>query len=106
MSHPLDGARLKVVRAQEHLESLKDESRGYLDGHPYKIITEEIHDPQGFPSMQAILPDGSPKLTKYWKFTPEVHTLPPLRLSALIGDVVGNLRAALDYIVWQLALRY
>ena len=32
MNHPLDGARLKVVRAQKHLQTLKDEIAHYLSG--------------------------------------------------------------------------
>ena len=31
---------------------------------------------------------------------------PPLRLSTIIGDVVVNTRAALDYIICELAQRY
>jgi hypothetical protein len=31
---------------------------------------------------------------------------PPLRLSCILGDCLGSLRAALDYVAWQLAFRY
>src|SRR5690348_6278202 len=41
MNHPLDGARLKVVRAQEHLDALKAEIRMYLDEQPHQIIRSE-----------------------------------------------------------------
>jgi hypothetical protein len=41
-----------------------------------------------------------------WTVIPIVKTQPPLRLSTIIGDCVTNLRAALDYTMWQLAERY
>ena len=41
MSHPLDGARLKVVRAQEQLASFKDEVSRYLDAKPYEFPVED-----------------------------------------------------------------
>jgi hypothetical protein len=82
--HPLDGARLKVVRAQEHLDSLKAEIGMYLEEHPYEIVVDQ----------------------KSYVTTVVVTTSPPLRLSTLVGDVVTNARAALDYIVSELALQY
>lgn len=39
MAHPLDGARLKVVRAQEHLESFKEAASVYINKKPYRIDT-------------------------------------------------------------------
>jgi len=88
MNHPLDSARLKVIRAQEHLDSLKAEVGMYIKEHPYEfILNEEGH------------PDGSGGVIR-------IHIAPPLRLSTLVGDCVTNLRAALDYIVCELAIRY
>lgn len=86
MNHPLDGARLKVVRAQEHIDSLKAEVRMYLDEEPYEIAAEH---------------DG-----KSWQFVTTISVNPPLRFSTIIGDCVTNARAALDYISWELAARY
>lgn len=86
VSHPLDGARLKIIRAQEHLDSLCEEIRGYLHQHPYEIVTEKESD----------LTVGKAIIT----------ARPPLRLSAIVGDCVANARAALDYIAWELAARY
>lgn len=86
MSRPLDGARLKVVRAQEHLDALKAEIRRYADTHPYEIVPEQRE--------------------QIWQFEVRITTPPPLALSVIIGDCMANLRTALDYIVWQLALRY
>src|SRR5258708_428207 len=86
LNHPLDGARLKIVRAQEHIDSLTAEVRMYLDEKPYEVIKQH---------------DGH-----VWRFSPDVTIPPPLRLSTIIGDCLGNARAALDYIMWQLALMH
>ena len=80
-------ARLKVVRAQEHLKALKSDIRSYLDTHPYRITVQKHGEGPPYPY-------------------PIVTKEPPLRLSTLIGDCLTNARAALDYIVWQLAVRY
>jgi hypothetical protein len=37
---------------------------------------------------------------------PRLTTDPPLRLSVIVGDCVTNTRAALDYIVWELAQKH
>jgi hypothetical protein len=83
MPHPLDGAKLKIVRAEEHLDSLKCEIRMFIHENPAHLRSEE---------------DGD-----FWSLTPEFRIPPPLRLSTIIGDCVVNLRAALDYVVWEIA---
>jgi hypothetical protein len=86
MNHPLDGARLKIIRAQEHLDAFKAESRAFLDTHPYDFESEVYGD--------------------HWWLRPFLKSDPPLRLSMILGDCVTNARAALDYIVWELACKY
>jgi hypothetical protein len=81
MTHPLDGARLKVVRAQEHLDALKAELAMYVREHPYDIGAN-------FNDYSSIYPT----ITKH----------PPLRFSTIVGDCVTNARAALDYVMWEL----
>lgn len=88
MNHPLDGARLKVIRAQEHLESLKAEVAMYLKDDPYVTISQNNSD----------VGDQSQTV---WLEHP-----PPLRLSTIVGDCVTNARAVLDYIVWELVRKY
>jgi hypothetical protein len=83
MAHPLDGARLKVVWAQKHLDLFKVELGRYLDSNPHDAVPQIKGD---IATIQATL---------------RVH--PPLELSCIIGDCVCNLRAALDYISWELA---
>jgi hypothetical protein len=104
MQHPLDGARLKVIRAQEHLDALKAEIAIYLEEQPHEVRSQPARHP-----YHAGLAGSYPA---YYAASP-LHELPiivpgepPLRLSTIIGDVVTNARAALDYIVWELTQRY
>jgi hypothetical protein len=87
MSRPLDGARLKVTRAREHLDSLVSELRTYRERNRVEVI----------PKQGATYEEG---------FIVKIGIPPPLRLSAIIGDCATNARAALDYTVWELAKRY
>ncbi len=94
MAHALDGARFKVVWAQQHINSLKSEIKRYLDQHPDEIRSQPYMHPQHtwLPPAQvlkAIIPSETSQA-----------------LSGIIGDVVTNARAALDYIAWELAQRY
>jgi hypothetical protein len=82
----LDGARLKVVRAQQHLQALDEEIGRYLDRKPYDVVSDKDH-----------------KMTVFQVVTKED---PPPCLSAIIGDCVTNIRAALDYIAWELAAKH
>ena len=94
MTHPLDGARLKVVRAQEHLDCLKAEIRRYLDKQTNEVSSQphmSPHHPWLGPTQ--VLPNL-------------VINEPEPRLSAIIGDCVTNSRAAIDYVMWELAQRY
>lgn len=84
---PLDGARLKVVRAQVHLDSLKREIGAYLDAHPYDFPIES--DGNVFATKEAV-----------------IKIEPPLELGCIVGDCLGNLRSSLDYIAWQLVLKH
>jgi hypothetical protein len=82
----LDGSRLKVVRAEEHLNSFKTEIRSYLDTQPYEVVREQGNNT--------------------WTVVVRLKEKPPIRLGTIFGDCLNNLRAALDYIAWQLASRY
>jgi hypothetical protein len=84
MAHPLDGSRLKIVRAEEHLTVLDDEIARYLSTNPYEFVAKVDNE--------ICVP--------FVRLTRE----PPGRVSAIIGDCLYNLRAALDYLIWQLAL--
>lgn len=82
--HPLDAARLKVGRAEEHVRELEREVRAYMGTHPYEFVRSSQADSQVVPA--------------------HVRVVPPARLSAIIGDCLSNLRASLDLTFWTLAL--
>jgi hypothetical protein len=94
MAHPLDGARFKVVWAQKHLDSLKDAIGRYLN----KQVNEISSKPHGSPYHPWLAPTHVLP-----NFVPDEPEMP---ISGIIGDCVTNTRAALDYIMWELAERY
>ena len=81
----LDGARLKIGRAEEHVRELEREIRAYLQTHPYEFLQEA----QG----------ATPQIVPI-----QVRVPPPSHLSCIVGDVVYNSRAALELVFWALAL--
>lgn len=85
MAEPLEDARAKVDRAGEHIDELKAEVRRFGDSRPYRVT--------GDPDLN----NGEYVL----RIKPEE---PPKRISILIGDVLGNLRPALNYLVGALAV--
>lgn len=86
MSHPLDGCRLKIERANEHITQFETEVDAFLSTNPYTV--EGKADPQ------------SGDIT----FFIRVHQDQPARLGTIVGDAVHNLRSALDHLMWQLVL--
>jgi hypothetical protein len=88
MAEPLGGAKLKVVRAQEHLDALKGEITTYLQTKPYRPDINFDEEP-GRVVIRA-----------------NVSHPPPERLSLFVGDCVSNLNAALDHVAWALALKF
>jgi hypothetical protein len=75
---------VKIGRAKKHFSDLQSEILGWRRSKPYVIRTKR--DPQ---TRQLIYYVHSAKSL-------------PLEIPAIIGDVLGNLRSALDYIVYQL----
>ncbi len=85
MANPrLDGVRLKLARAEEHLDALEAEMGRYLDGDVYILVRDEKCD------------------RTVWHLW--IKEEPPARFSILLGDCIHNLRSALDHIAWQLVL--
>jgi len=83
--HPLDGALLKVIRADQHLKAFEVECGRYIQTKPYKVVSNFEGD---VISVEGVI-------------TAE----PPPSLACIVGDFVTNLRAALDYIAWELAMK-
>ena len=83
--HPLAGMRVKLERAREHLVTLNGAVSAFLERNPYELIEEHRRG-------------GRELIIKV-----RVHETPPLAWSGVIGDCVQNMRAALEYLAWELA---
>lgn len=83
----ITGARLKVKRASKHLNELERKVRAFLKRHPDRF-TRQL-DPDDF---------------NYFIYEIPPNPAPPNTFGPVLGDVVHNLRSALDHIVWNLAL--
>lgn len=90
MSLKIRGVRMKLIRAEEHLGTLRAEFASYIESKPYQIVREPDRDPPTLdpPTMVTIR-------LKQW-------TAPTARWSVIIGDIVHNLRSAIDHLAWQL----
>lgn len=88
MTIDLSGPRAKIDRADEHLDALYSELEAFFE--PYSNRELAYHARDG--AWDVIL------------VRPLLDEIPPLRLSIICGDVVHNLRSALDHLVWQLVL--
>jgi hypothetical protein len=88
MAAPFDASSLKLARAAKHLEELKVAASDYLALNPVRIVVEP------FPHMEKS--HG----TQAW--IARIDKPVPFEFSAIIGDVVHNLRAALDLLACDL----
>lgn len=85
MAHPLSGTRLKICRAEEHLNTLKTAIRMFLEANPYSLIFQ----PNPAPPQYALCAN--------------INQIPPLQWSCIVGDFAHNARSALDLLVYQLS---
>jgi hypothetical protein len=83
---PLAGVRIKIERAKRHVHELEAEIRAFHDRRPYAIIRYD--DPKTGDLVYAV----------------RIKERVPEGFSGIIGDVVHNLRAALDQLAWQLVI--
>lgn len=79
----IDGINAKIARAREHHLRLDDELHAYLDSDPLAL-------------RKQVENDGTIALFL------DVTTPPPLTLSVLVGEIVQQLRSAVDHIAWAL----
>lgn len=80
----LAGPNLKLTRAQRHIGELIALLRDFFAHDPYEVIKE--HDPETGWNLARV----------------KINAEPDPIWSAMIGDAVHNLRAALDLVYWQL----
>jgi len=84
---PLEGANFKVGRARVHIEELARDIDAYRQTKPYSLKPDPYEIKSG-DAVQITLPE----------------TIPPI-LAVIAGDVLHNLRSALDHLVCKLAIR-
>lgn len=85
MSDRLVGVRLKIERAKQHLGELDSEVAKFTATSPFRIDVNDV-DPMTGETLAKVV----------------VKREPPPILALIVGDLVHNLRTALDYAVWQL----
>jgi hypothetical protein len=85
-AHPLYSVDLKLSRVAEQLKDFDSSIRAFFDSEPYSF--EEQADPE-----EEIL----------WRVV-RVHRQADPNWSTITGEIIHNLRSALDYIVYQLVL--
>lgn len=83
MSHALDNTYLKLQRARKHLTDLKERIEDFRKPHT-DVVTLKPH-----PSLPSALVFDTARINR--------------ELSLIVGDIADNLRAALNYLVYQLA---
>jgi len=76
--NPLEGSKLKLERAKEHIRQLETEIRAFHERNPYRIVVEE--EPQSGDQIYRV----------------KIKEQPSPRWATIIGDIVHNLRSALD----------
>lgn len=85
-SHPLDGPRLKLRRANVHVESFERKAVAGFNGNAYAVVRER-HPEEG-------------------RYVFRVKVNRPIQaagLGLILGDAVHNFRSALDHLAWQLS---
>lgn len=85
MAHPLDGSFARIRRAEKHLSDLLVLVEAFERLHK-DLLYADYHEQSG-------------KVVIGMKHPPEV----PVDVSLVVSDTVHNLRAALDYLVYELA---
>lgn len=84
--NPLCDAFVKVDRAKKHLLEFEKRVGGFLGHSPYGITPHK----------------GSDKRTFIFKL--RISEEMPREFNAIVGDVIHNLRCALDHLAWQLVI--
>jgi hypothetical protein len=88
MVAPFEASKLKLERSAEHLQELERAATMYLSEKPCAIVVEPfpgLHEEMGTQSWNA-----------------RIRKPVPMKFAALVGDVIHNLRSALDLLVCDL----
>src|SRR6266852_6402711 len=90
--------QLRMERATEHANNLIREIADFLKTNPYEVVHE--FDTKPLPNE---FPPGPPVIGIH-RYRAKALREVPDRISILAGDVLKDMRSALDYVAWQLAL--
>ena len=77
-------SRVKIERAKEHIAQLEAAVEAFRETKPYTVIGE----PE--PETGKIV------------FRVKISADPPARIGAIVGDVIHNIRSALDVLICQM----
>jgi hypothetical protein len=81
--HPIDGAKMKLIRAQDHLKTIRSEIARLEREQPYRIIRE----PDRVVGGEVI------------RYEPDMAKIARVTFfQVIMADLVHNLRSALDQI--------
>jgi hypothetical protein len=83
--YPPEGVRLKLARANQHLEELRTEIAAFFESPPFRMVLYK-HEPRPNYVLIGYL----------------THWLPEM-VPLIIGDCLQNMRVALDHLAWALA---
>lgn len=90
---PLDGCFAKLDRANTHIEDLRERIDEWVaTANPHTLVAQQ--------NVEQFM-RGGPILDIIGR----IHHDPPPWVSSIIGDVVHNLRSALDHVVWGLSVK-
>lgn len=87
VSHPLDGARLKLERAETHRKMLNQEFQHYWSTNAHEVVFET--DAQAGLAVMRV----------------RVNRPPEPLWSVIVGEFLHNVRSALDALAWELAVK-
>ncbi len=87
MPGPFDSSERKIARASEHFDHLEREIVAFIHEDPYKQVVEPD-------------PDRAGHLLYKFKLVKQL----PASLPEIVGDIVGNLRDALDHATYAVAI--
>lgn len=90
MAHPLDGVDAKLHRAIAHIANLEREIRAFTERKPYTLRRQEEPSAGGLEVKLFAVDSGIGD--------------PPVSIRLLAGEVIYQLRSALDHLIHQLVI--
>lgn len=89
MGDPLEDMREKIDRADLHISEIRQAVEGFFKSKPYRIEGEPYDDGSKVSLRLFVLKDA-----------------PTSEIGVLVGEVIHDLRSALDQLVWSLTLSH